>query len=65
MLEDIEITLHSLNYPKREIKNILTILVKKIESEENHSEQDNNLSFENLLRYAMTCLDKKNSYLGS
>ena len=30
MLEDLEITLHSLNYPKKEVKNIFPMLLKEI-----------------------------------
>jgi len=65
LLEDIEITLKSLNYSKNEIKKIFPALVKEIENEENQTKDKKNLSFENLLKYAMNCLDKKNSYLGS
>ena len=58
MLDDLELTLQSLNYKKKEIKTILPILIKKTNL---HSEKENNLSFEYLLKLAMNHLDKDNS----
>ena len=58
ILDDIQLTLESLNYKNKEIKTILPILIKKTNL---HSEKENNLSFEYLLKLAMNHLDKDNS----
>ena len=34
MLKDIDLTLQSLNYPRKEIKHVLQILIKDIEKNE-------------------------------
>ncbi len=60
MIEDLQLTLQSLNYKNKEIKNILPILIKEVDLLDN---KENNLSFENLLKLAMTHLDKDNSNL--
>ncbi len=54
MLEDIQLTLQSLNYKNKEIKTILPILIKEVDL---FSKKENNLSFENLLKLAMNYLD--------
>ena len=60
IIEDLQLTLQSLNYKNREIKTILPIVIK----EANHlAKNENNLSFENLLKLAMNYLDKNNSNL--
>ena len=61
MLEDINITLKSLNYPNREIKKINSILTKELKNN-NHLERK--LLFEDLLKQAMNYLDKNDSNLG-
>ena len=58
MLDDLQLTLQSLNYKNKEINTILPILIKKTNL---HSEKENNLSFEYLLKLAMNHLDKDNS----
>ena len=60
MMEDIQLTLQSLNYKNKEIKTILPILIKEIN---NLDKKENNLSFENFLKLAMNYLDKNNSNL--
>jgi len=55
MIEDLQLTLQSLNYPKKEIKNILPIIIKELDL---LAKKENNLSFENLLKLAMNYLDK-------
>ena len=60
MMEDIQLTLQSLNYKTKEIKTILPILIKEIN---NLDKKENNLSFENFLKLAMNYLDKNNSNL--
>ena len=62
MLNDIKITLQSLNYPKKDIKNILPLLIKESDSK-NKSPEIKNTSFESLLKLAMNYLDNKNSNL--
>ena len=60
MLEDLELTLQSLNYKNKEINTILPIIIKEVDST---SKKENNLSFENLLKLAMNYLDKDISNL--
>ena len=58
MMEDLQLTLQSLNYKNNEIKTILPILIKEVDQ---LSKKENNLSFENLLKFAMNYLDKDSS----
>ncbi len=60
MIEDLQLTLQSLNYKNKEIKTILEIINKEVNL---HTKKDNNLSFENLLKLAMDFLDKDSSNL--
>ena len=60
MLEDLQLTLQSLNYKNKEIKTVLPILIKKADL---LAKKDNKLSFENLLKLAMNYLDKDSSNL--
>ncbi len=60
MMEDLQTTLQSLNYKNKEIKTILPILIKE---EVLLDKNENNLSFENLLKLAMNYLDKDYSNL--
>jgi len=60
MMEDLQLTLQSLNYKNREIKTIFPIIIKEVDL---LAKKDNNLSFENLLKLAMNYLDKDNSNL--
>jgi len=60
MIEDLQLTLQSLNYKNREIKNTLPIIINEIEL---LGKKENNLSFENLLKLAMNHLDKNSSNL--
>jgi len=58
MIEDLQLTLQSLNYTKNEIKSILPVIVK--ETDELIKKQEN-ASFENLLKLAMNYLDNDSS----
>ena len=58
ILDDLQLTLHSLNYKNKEIKTIMPILIKEIDL---LTKKENNLSFENLLKLAMNYLDKNSS----
>ena len=60
MLDDLQLTLQSLNYKNKEIKTILPILIKKLDF---NAKKENNLTFENLLKLAMNYLDKDISNL--
>ena len=64
VFEDIEIALQSLNYPKRDIKNVIPILIKEIKSKKITAKEISNISFEYLLKEAMNYLDKCSSKLG-
>ena len=62
MIEDLQLTLQSLNYKNKEIKIILPIII----NEANFlAKKENNLSFENLLKLAMNYLDKESSNIAS
>ena len=60
MMEDLQLTLQSLNYKNKEIKTILPIIIKEVDL---LAKKENNLSFENLLKLAMNYLDKDSSNL--
>jgi len=62
MIEDLKLTLQSLKYKNKEIKNILPILIKEIDLLD---KKENNLSFEILLKLAMNYLDKESSKIAS
>ena len=55
MIEDLQLTLQSLNYKNKEINTILPIIIKEVDL---LAKKENNLSFENLLKLAMYYLDK-------
>jgi len=58
IFEDIELTLQSLNYPKKEIKNLFPKLINNIKNNKNSTLETNPISFENLLKEAMNYLEK-------
>ena len=60
MMEDLKLTLQSLNYKNKEINTILPILIKEVDL---LSKKENNLSFEYLLKLAMNYLDIDSSNL--
>ena len=60
MMEDLQLTLQSLNYKNKEIKTILPIIMKEVDL---MAKKENNLSFENILKLAMNYLDKDSSNL--
>ncbi|MCH2080131.1 Holliday junction branch migration protein RuvA [Prochlorococcus sp. ALOHA_ZT_50] len=62
MMEDLQLTLQSLNYKNKEIKNILPIIINEVDF---LAKKENNLSFENLLKLAMNYLDKESSNIAS
>ncbi len=55
MIEDLQLTLQSLNYKNKEINTILPILVKEVDP---IAKKETNLSFEKLLKLAMNYLDQ-------
>ena len=62
MIDDLQLTLQSLNYKNKEIKTILPIIINKVDF---LAKKENNLSFENLLKLAMNYLDKESSNIAS
>ena len=60
IMEDLQLTLQSLNYKNKEIKTILPIVTKEVDL---LAKKENNLSFENILKLAMNYLDKDSSNL--
>ena len=59
IFKDIDLTLQSLNYPKKEIKNLFPKLINNIKNNKNSSLEKESISFENLLKEAMNYLDKQ------
>ena len=62
MIEDLQLTLQSLNYKNNEIMTILPIIINEVDL---LAKKENNLSFENLLKLAMNYLDKESSNIAS
>ena len=62
LIEDLQLTLQSLNYKNKEIKTILPIIVNEVDF---LAKKESNLSFENLLKLAMNYLDKESSNIAS
>ncbi len=62
IIEDLQLTLQSLNYKNKEIKTILPMIINQINFP---AKKENNLSFENLLKLAMNYLDKESSNIAS
>ena len=60
MIEDLKLTLQSLNYKNKVIKTVLPIIIKEVDM---LAKKENNLSFEKLLKLAMHYLDKDSSNL--
>ena len=60
MIDDLQLTLQSLNYKNKEIDCILPIVIKEANG---LIKKEKNLSFENLLKLAMDYLDKNSSNL--
>jgi len=60
MIDDLKLTLQSLNYKNKEIKAILPIIINEVDF---LAKRENNLSFENLLKLAMNYLDNNSSNL--
>jgi len=57
-VDDLELTLKSLNYKNKEIKNILPIIIKEVDI---FTKKEKKISFEYLLKLAMNYLDKDSS----
>ena len=62
MIEDLQLTLQSLNYKNKEINTILPIIINEVDF---LAKKESNLSFENLLKLAMNFLDKESSNIAS
>jgi len=58
IVDDLQLTLKSLNYTKNEIKSILPIIIKETDS---LTKKEKKASFENLLKLAMNYLDNVSS----
>ena len=59
IFKDIDLTLQSLNYPRKEIKNLFPKLINNIKNTKNSSFDKDSISFETLLKEAMNYLDKQ------
>ena len=62
MIEDLQLTLQSLNYKNQEINTILPIIINEVDL---LAKKENNFSFENLLKLAMNYLDKESRNIAS
>ncbi len=60
ILEDLQLTLQSLNYRNKEINTILPIIIKEVDLLDKNG---NNFLFENLLKLALNYLDKNSGNL--
>ena len=58
MVDDLQLTLQSLNYKNKEIKTILPIIIKETDL---LTKKEKKISFENLLKLAMNYLDNNSS----
>lgn len=63
ILEDIELTLQSLKYPKNEIKKLIPILLKEINNYKNLENEVGEFTFEDILKKAINYLDNNNRKL--
>ena len=61
ILDDLELTLKSLNYSKNEINSTLTNIIKDTKTLDLINKREKNISFENLLKLAMNYLDNDSS----
>ena len=61
IVEDLNLTLSSLNYTKNQIKSILPLIIKETDD---FKKKEKNISFENLLKLAMNHLDNDSSNIG-
>ncbi len=59
IFKDIDLTLQSLNYSRKEIKNLFPKLINNIKNTKNSSSEKDTISFETLLKEAMDYLDKQ------
>ena len=59
IFEDMNLTLESLNYSKKEIKNLYPKLINDIKNNKNLILEKNSFSFETILKVAMNYLDKQ------
>ena len=62
IMEDLQLSLQSLNYKNKEIKAILPIVINEVDF---LAKKESNLSFENLLKLAMNYLDKESSNIAN
>ena len=61
MLCDLQLTLESLNYSKREINSVLPKITKETNKIDLLTKEEKNISFEHLLKIAMNFLDNDSS----
>ena len=61
MIGDLQLTLKSLNYTKKEINSILPNIIKETKKIELTNKEEKNISFEHLLKVAMNYLDNDSS----
>jgi len=64
ILKDIDIALRSLEYPIKDIKNTINILMNDLSDEKLTISNEDNINFENLLKKAIYILENNNSKFG-
>ena len=57
-MDDLQLTLQSLNYKNKEIETILPIIIKEVDV---LTKKEKKISFENLLKLSMNYLDNDSS----
>ena len=61
VVDDLQLTLKSLNYTKKEINNILPRIINEKNKRDVFTKKGGEISFENLLKLAMNYLDNDSS----
>ena len=61
VIDDLQLTLKSLNYTKKEINNILPRIINEKNKRDVFTKKGGEISFENLLKLAMNYLDNDSS----
>ncbi len=64
IFKDIDIALRSLEYPVKDIKNTITLLMNDFSKRNPEKLNKNNISFENILKKAIQLLDDNDSKFG-
>jgi len=64
IFKDIDIALRSLEYPIKDIKNTISLLMKDLSKEKSIELNEDTINFENILKKAIYLLEKNDSKFG-